>query len=228
MAEVPDRVLSRSEVAENPYRAVGEYVEAVVVQIKGDQGVQLELGLPFGVFLPAGAIRAALDWPEPVDLELLFIPGEELIVKLEDLDLKNKVARVWIPDFEVERLRARLGKKPPRRVIEIMTREEFFDLITEGLKTAEIRPSDHRSFKYLEPGDTLVFKNFKAGTMRCVETVVKNVEKGLDPKEAAERFYREAGFESPEECLEGLKEMYDGLPEKVDVAEFEPVREWEE
>ncbi|AAM01500.1 Uncharacterized protein conserved in archaea [Methanopyrus kandleri AV19] len=113
-------------------------------------------------------------------------------------------------------------------MIEIMTREEFFDLITEGLKTAEIRPSDHRSFRYLEPGDTLVFKNFKAGTMRCIETVVRNVEKDLDPKEAAERFYQEAGFESPEECLEGLKEMYDGLPEKVDVAEFEPVREWEE
>ncbi len=227
-SEEPERVLSRSEVAKDPHRAVGEYVEAVVAQIKGDQGIQLELGLPFGVFLPAGAIRAALDWPEPVDLEMLFIPGEEIIVRLEELDLKNKVAKVWIPKFEVERLKARLGEKPPRRVIEIMTREEFFDLIVEGLKTAEIRPSDHRSFRYLEPGDTLVFKNFKAGTMRCVETVVKNVEKGLDPEEAAERYYEEAGFESKEECLEMLEEMYDGLPEKVDVAEFEPVREWEE
>ncbi|MEO2241831.1 MAG: hypothetical protein ABGY09_07170, partial [Euryarchaeota archaeon] len=112
--EGPERVLSRSEVAKNPHRAVGEYVEAVVAQIKGDQGIQLELGLPFGVFLPAGAIRAALDWPEPVDLELLFIPGEELIVRLEEVDLKNKVARVWIPEFEARRLRERLGERPPR------------------------------------------------------------------------------------------------------------------
>ncbi|MEO2240507.1 MAG: ASCH domain-containing protein, partial [Euryarchaeota archaeon] len=156
------------------------------------------------------------------------IPGEELIVRLEEVDLKNKVARVWIPEFEARRLRERLGERPPRRVIELMTREEFFDLIVEGLKTAEIRPSDHRSFRYLEPGDTLVFKNFKAGTMRCVETVVRNVEKGLDPEEAAERYHREAGFEGKEECLKALEEMYGEMPEKVDVAEFEPVREWEE
>jgi len=228
LAEPEVKVYTRGEIAKEPHRAEGKYVEAVVSQVKEDEGILLEVGLPFGVFLPAGAIRAALDWPEPVDLELLFVPGEELIVRIEEVDLENKKARVWIPDFEVERLRALLGEEPPTRRIEIMTREEFFDMIVEGLKTAEVRPSDHRSFKYLEPGDTLVFKNFKAGTMRYAETVVTNVEKGLDPKEAAERYHEEAGFTSPEEMLEALEEMYGELPEKVDVAEFEFVREWEE